>query len=546
MQYQSECRNALESVVNISKSFQKVFMDAMKLFMAIPNRINFLQMGRYGCFSEQTYRNNFENDDFDWFSFNEAIIREHLKGGRKAIAVDPSFIPKSGSKTPWIGYFWSGCAGEYKRGLEITGIGVIDVDNHECMTLGSVQTPDNATLESYGKNLVDWYSSYLISIQEHLKRISGTVVCDAFFSKATFIKPLCENGFHVISRFRNDAVLFYPTLENRTGKRGRPKLYDGKIDFENLDITRCTEYKVNKGKLYGLKAYSKALKRFVSLAVWYPMDGRTDKWQLYFSTDEMQDAKEVLDFYRTRFQLEFCFRDAKQHAGMTNCQATDFRKLAFHFNASLAAINLAKAACKKMGIKYSISSCKSVIHNAYMLERFICVSGIEPNTQLIDKLFKELILFTAKAGSVEISWGLFFILVKYCLLRIMKNDYLNMLASLVLPAQILDYFLISGVEQTSQEIHISLDEKMNSKLSNDEHFESKGFMEAVNVTDFPIRDHKVILKIRRRRWTDLRAGKSFSIPIDLDVVAKGTRYSKEFGAFLKETYGDIPSDLPYA
>ena len=546
MQYQSECRNALESVVNISKSFQKVFMDAMKLFMAIPNRVNFLQMGRYGCFSEQTYRNNFENDDFDWFSFNEAIIREHLKGGRKAIAVDPSFIPKSGSKTPWIGYFWSGCAGEYKRGLEITGIGVIDVDNHECMTLGSVQTPDNATLESYGKNLVDWYSSYLISIQEHLKRISGTVVCDAFFSKATFIKPLCENGFHVISRFRNDAVLFYPTLENRTGKRGRPKLYDGKIDFENLDITRCTEYKVNKGKLYGLKAYSKAFKRFVSLAVWYPMDGRTDKWQLYFSTDEMQDAKEVLDFYRTRFQLEFCFRDAKQHAGMTNCQATDFRKLAFHFNASLAAINLAKAACKKMGMKYSISSCKSVIHNAYMLERFICVSGIEPNTQLIDKLFKELILFTAKAGSVEISWGLFFILVKYCLLRIMKNDYLNMLASLVLPAQILDYFLISGVEQTSQEIHISLDEKMNSKLSNDEHFESKGFMEAVNVTDFPIRDHKVILKIRRRRWTDLRAGKSFSIPIDLDVVAKGTRYSKEFGAFLKETYGDIPSDLPYA
>ena len=44
MQYQSECRNALESVVNISKSFQKVFMDAMKLFMAIPNRINFLHM----------------------------------------------------------------------------------------------------------------------------------------------------------------------------------------------------------------------------------------------------------------------------------------------------------------------------------------------------------------------------------------------------------------------------------------------------------------------------------------------------------------------
>ena len=69
-------------------------------------------------------------------------------------------------------------------------------------------------------------------------------------------------------------------------------------------------------------------------------------------------------------------------------------------------------------------------------------------------------------------------------------------------------------------------------------------MEAVEVTDFPIRDHKVILVIRRRRWTDVRTGKSFSIPISLDIACKGTRYSKEFGAFLKETYGDIPRDLP--
>ena len=128
----------------------------------------------------------------------------------------------------------------------------------------------------------------------------------------------------------------------------------------------------------------------------------------------------------------------------------------------------------------------------------------------------------------------------------MENDYLQMLAQVVLPSEILDYFSITGISQTATDIHISLDERMNKALSEDVHFVSKGFMEAVNVTDFPIRDHKVILRIRRRRWTDTRTGKSFSIPIDLDIVAKGTRYSKEFGAFLKETYGDIPCDLPYA
>lgn len=31
------------------------------------------------------------------------------------------------------------------------------------------------------------------------------------------------------------------------------------------------------------------------------------------------------------------------------------------------------------------------------------------------------------------------------------------------------------------------------------HFKSNGFIEAVSVTDFPIRDHKVILEIRRKR-----------------------------------------------
>ena len=122
--------------------------------------------------------------------------------------------------------------------------------------------------------------------------------------------------------------------------------------------------------------------------------------------------------------------------------------------------------------------------------------------------------------------------MKFDYLCIMENVFHKAIASVVLPAQILDYITIVGVEQTKTEIHICLDVRMNKELSDDIHFESKGFMEPVNVTDFPIRDHKGILRIRRRRWTDTRTGKSFSIPIDLDVVAKGTRYSKEFGAFL--------------
>ena len=223
--------------------------------------------------SQNTYRNLFEHETFDWFAFNGSIISKHLTGKRKAIAIDPSYIPKSGKKTPWIGYFWSGCAGEYKRGLEIMGIGVIDIDNHECMTLGSIQTPDCKTLENNDKNLVDWYSSYLISRKDKLQSLSRTVVADAFFSKGTFITPMCENDFHVISRFRNDVILYYPTLEQKTGKRGHPKWFLWQNRLCQIGFDSVQGIRGEQRKAIRIEGDAKALKRYVSLAIWYPMDG---------------------------------------------------------------------------------------------------------------------------------------------------------------------------------------------------------------------------------------------------------------------------------
>ena len=78
---------------------------------------------------------------------------------------------------------------------------------------------------------------------------------------------------------------------------------------------------------------------------------------------------------------------------------------------------------------------------------------------------------------------------------------------------------------------IHLDERMNAEYQANDGYESLGFMEAVSVTDFPIRDHKVVLKLRRRRWKNKHTGESFVEKIS--VSEKGTRYSKEFAAFLK-------------
>ena len=128
-------------------------------------------------------------------------------------------------------------------------------------------------------------------------------------------------------------------------------------------------------------------------------------------------------------------------------------------------------------------------------------------------------------------------------------NMLEQLAHLVLPKEILDNFDIVKIETDESDIDamsltIHLDERMNAYLQKSEEYESKGFMDAVRITDFPIRDHKVILVLRRRRWKNKETGETF---VDrISVTESGTRYSKEFAAFLKETYGDIPDDLPYA
>lgn len=76
------------------------------LFLAIPFRINFLQMARYGLFSEKTYRKHFE-ERFDFFSFNTHLI-DMSCGKERFIALDPSYLPKSGKKTYGLSNYWSG------------------------------------------------------------------------------------------------------------------------------------------------------------------------------------------------------------------------------------------------------------------------------------------------------------------------------------------------------------------------------------------------------------------------------------------------------
>ena len=169
------------------------------------------------------------------------------------------------------------------------GLGLIDIDSHNCMMLRAHQTPGNFELKKRNMTLADHYIAVIKRYRRELLKLSHLVVADAFFS-----------------------------------------------------------------------------------------------------TDTTLSGEEVLDFYRTRFQIEFCFRDAKQFCGLTDSQARDTNKLDCAFNASFASLNVAKVMMKERQMEYSMYKFKLLMTNTFLMKRIFDVSQYRPNQTLINHIFKEL------------------------------------------------------------------------------------------------------------------------------------------------------------
>lgn len=388
----------IDKLPNINQWRRAFLIDTLILFMSIRGRINFLQLARYGEFCEQRYRQQFEKP-FDFLTFNKELIFSH-GSGRYAIAFDPSHISKSGKKTPGVGWYWSGVANQAKWGLEIGGIGVIDIDNHTAFHLEAVQTlnPDD-------QNLTDWYAGVISERKEKLTSISKYLVADAFFSKKPFADQVAESGMCLISRLRDDADLRYLYNGPRTGQKGRPRKYDGKIIINDIDKDYFRlVYSNEEETVYAAVVNSKSLKRNIMLAhVTYLKANGKNAHKLYFSTDVSMDPLDVLQYYSSRFQIEFLYRDGKQYTGLNDSQARSENKLHFHFNASLTSINIAKAIHwlsipKEKRAAFSMADIKTMNHNALMLNRFFDVFGINPYSTKNQNYVKELIFYGTMAA----------------------------------------------------------------------------------------------------------------------------------------------------
>ncbi len=385
-----------ESVfIKLNKSRKDFVASALLCFLSIKGRINFLQLGRFSLFGEQTYRNQFEKK-FDFFSFNKLLVNKVVSDER-IIALDPCFIPKAGKTTYGKGKYWSGVAKAAKWGLDICGFAVIDIVNNTALHLNAWQTPSANELAKEGLNLLTHYAGIITENAKNFIELSDYLVADAYFSKKPIVDAIISSGMNFISRLRKDSVLMYKYTGQRTGGKGAPKKYNGKVDIKNLDLKYLSlDLATDEIKIYSAIVYSKAFKRDIKLAVTiFFKDKKEVTRKLYFSTDLELSGEKVVRYYQSRFQIEFLYRDAKQFTGLSTCQARSKNKLDFHFNTSLTAINMAKQdwlSNETTATKpFSMANYKTLYNNTLMLERFMCMFAINPNTAKNQKIINELL-----------------------------------------------------------------------------------------------------------------------------------------------------------
>jgi hypothetical protein len=299
-----------------------------------------------------------------------------------------------------MGWFWSGCSGKALKGLEIGGFAVVDIENNTALSIEAVQTPSVQELKEQGQSLTDHYASLVIERKEVLLTFSPYVAVDGYFAKRIFVDKVLNNtGLHLVCKLRSDADLYYVYSGKPTGGRGRPKTLDGKMNMTKIDKRRIRLcYEDDKVKVYDGIVYSKRLKRKIRMAYveFWENSKYTGRYAVLFSTDTQLEGQRIFLYYKSRYQIEFLFRDAKQFTGLTHCQARDEKKLHFHFNASLTTVSIAKAAYylpinKQGNGSFSMSDVKTLHLNKIIADRIFANLDIDMSCTKIQRIYRDVL-----------------------------------------------------------------------------------------------------------------------------------------------------------
>jgi hypothetical protein len=165
------------------------------------------------------------------------------------------------------------------------------------------------------KTLLDKLVALLLSITLLWNR-PVILVADAYYASGKVIKPLLDNGHHLVTRAKSNAVAYQsvPKLEGRG--RGRPKTYAQKVRLKDM-AADDSAFTSAPSLVYGERDV--VVRYRVLDLVWKPV-GRVVRFVVVhhpvrgtiflLCTDLSLQAMEILQLYSYRFKIELGFRQA--------------------------------------------------------------------------------------------------------------------------------------------------------------------------------------------------------------------------------------------
>jgi hypothetical protein len=365
------------------------FREIFNLIYSIQGRFNFQNLCRYSELNESTFRRNFQKF-FDWLDFNLQIIKMAGVNLEDEViaAMDCSFVTKSGKKTFGLDRFWSGCMGRTVTGLEIGLVSLVDVATRKAWALDVVQTPSGLSQKENDttQTRIDFYIKQIQKCKDKLLGIKY-FVGDGFYAKTKAFKAMADMDKKFITKLRPDANLRYLFKGKHKKGKGRKKTYAGKVDFRDLSPWKYIGNIEPHIEVYSVIANSP---RFgINLKIVMLLNTKKDKHILLACTGLDLGTLKIIDYYRLRFQIEFLFRDAKQFTGLNHCQARSKEKLNFHFNLSLAAINMANLKMKLNPTIISMNTFKRLAYNtrfvSFLFKQLSSLSKVDINSPIVQQ-----------------------------------------------------------------------------------------------------------------------------------------------------------------
>ena len=272
--------------------------------------------------------------------------------------------------------FWNGTHSRTEPGLEISALGWLDVTDNCAYALSIEQSPPTGPAPDQELTRIDIYLDQVTRVvQQHALSPLRYVVTDGYDSKQKFLAGLQALGLHQIGTWRRDANLRSRYDGPPRPGPGRPKPYDGNVQW--ADLSRFVQ--VASGD-EGIVLYTQVVNYVqgqCNVRVVVVVETSTNRSAVLFSTDIDLAAARLYRYDKARFQIEFLFRDAKQFTGLTDCQARSQAKLAFHFNMSLLAVTFATLEARQDAHdqlpSFSMASLKRRYFNQHLIDRILTI-----------------------------------------------------------------------------------------------------------------------------------------------------------------------------